>query len=182
LFATTLTADFGNVRHTGDVFVAVGVVGALLLVVALLFDDALDGIMPESDWISGPAIGAFMAAFGLFGWMATEGLDAPDGVGALAGVAGGIALGAATVRLGKALMNSPTDATPRTTDLVGTQGKVVTAVRAGGIGEVLVPLGGHPTKLTATAKADLPVGTPVVVVAVESATKVVVQSTEELFT
>jgi membrane protein implicated in regulation of membrane protease activity len=162
-------------------FVAVGVVGALLLVVTLLFDDALDGVMPESEWISGPAIGAFLAAFGLFGWMATAGLDAPSGIAALAGVGGGLALGAATVRVGAALLHSPTDPTPRTSDLVGAQGKVVTTVRAGGVGEVLVPLAGQPTKLTATATTELGVGTPVVVVAVESPTKVVVRSIEELF-
>ena len=61
-------------------FVVVGMVGAVLLVVFLLLDDVLDGILPDADWISGPAIGAFLAAFGLFGWVAQEGFDAPTAV------------------------------------------------------------------------------------------------------
>jgi len=60
-------------------FVAAGLLGALFLVVFLLFDDVLDGILPDADWISGPAIAAFVAAFGLFGSVAQEGFDAPTG-------------------------------------------------------------------------------------------------------
>jgi hypothetical protein len=52
----------------------------------------------------------------------------------------------------------------------------VTPVRAGGTGEVLVRLGGQPVKLSATADEDLPLGTESVVVAVESATRVKVES------
>jgi membrane protein implicated in regulation of membrane protease activity len=159
-------------------FVVVGVVGALLLVVFLIFDDVLDGILPDTDWISGPALAAFLAAFGLFGWVAQEGFDAPSPVAAIAGVAGGVAVGWFAYRVSRALMRSPTDATPTTAALVGQHARVVTPVRAGGIGEVLVRLGGQPVKLSATAEVDLPRGTESVVVAVESATRVRVESAE----
>ena len=157
-------------------FAVVGLVGVLLLVLFLVFDDVLDGILPDADWISGPALAAFLAAFGLFGWVAEEGFDAPTPVATAAGVAGGIGLGWFAYRLSKALMHSPTDDTPRTASLVGREGRVVTAVSAGRVGEVIVRLGGQPVKLSALANESLAVGTDVVVIAVESDTRVVVES------
>jgi membrane protein implicated in regulation of membrane protease activity len=157
-------------------FVVVGVVGVVLLVGFLVFDDVLDGLVPDADWISGPALGAFLAAFGLFGWVARDGFDAPDGVAAGVGVAGGVALGYFAYRLSKALINGPTDETPAVRTLVGKSGRVVTAVAAGRVGEVMVRLGGQPLKLSAAADEALAVGTEVVVVSVESDTKVVVEA------
>jgi membrane protein implicated in regulation of membrane protease activity len=163
-------------------FAAVGIVGALVLVASLLFDDALEAVLPESDWLSLPALGAFGAAFGVVGWTAQQAFDASTGVAVASGAAAGLALGYGTVRLTRALLRSPTDATPRAADLVGAAGRVVTPLQGGRAGEVLVRLGGQPTKLTATAAADLATGTDVVVVAVESPTKVVVQSAAEFWT
>lgn len=162
-------------------FVVVGVIGAVLLVVFLLLDDVLDAILPDSEWISGPAIAAFLAAFGLFGWVAEEAFDAPRPIAAMAGVAGGVGLGWLAYRLSRALLHGPTDATPTTAALVGQQARVVTPVRAGGTGEVLVRLGGQPVKLSATAVKDLPLGTEAVVVSVESATRVRVESSEDFW-
>jgi membrane protein implicated in regulation of membrane protease activity len=162
-------------------FVVVGVVGALLLVVFLVFDDVLDGILPDADWISGPVIGAFLAAFGLFGWVSQDGFDAPGPAAALVGVAGGVGVGWFAYRLSKALLHSPTDPTPTLASLVGKEAKVVTAVRAGGTGEVLVRLAGQPVKLSATSAESLERGTTAVVVAVESATRVRVESAERFW-
>jgi membrane protein implicated in regulation of membrane protease activity len=163
-------------------FVVVGLVGALLLVVFLLVDDALDAIIPDLDWISGPAIGAFLAAFGLFGWVATESFDASTPAAAAIGVAGGVGLGWFAYKLARVLHDGPTDPTPNASMLLGKEGRVVTPVRAGGSGEVLVRLAGQPVKLTATSDDDLPVGTVTVVVEVTSATKVVVQSADRFWT
>jgi len=163
------------------VFVVVGVVGAVLLVTFLVFDDVLDGILPDVDWISGPVIGAFLAAFGLFGWVADEGFDASTPGAVLAGAAGGVLLGWFAYRVSKALLHSPTDATPTTAALVGQQARVVTPVRAGGIGEVLVRLAGQPVKLSATSAEPLDRGAEAVVVAVESATRVRIESAERFW-
>lgn len=157
-------------------FAVVGVVGALLLVAFLLLDDVIEGILPDVDWISGPAVAAFLAAFGLFGWVAEEGFDAPTPVAAVAGVAGGVGMGWFAYRLSKALMHSPTDETPRTSSLVGREGRIVTAVAPGGVGEVIVRLGGQPVKLFAASSEALAVGAEVVVIAVLSDTRVVVES------
>jgi len=162
-------------------FGVVGVVGALVLVVSLVFDDALDAALPEAGWISGPVIGACAAVFGLVGWVAQAQFDAPTPIAAAAGIAGGVAIGWSTGRLALALMRTPTDATPTAASLVGAEGRVVTPVRGGGLGEVVVGLGGAPVKLTATAEADLPVGTRVTVVAVHSSTKVLVESTDRFW-
>ena len=167
--------------HNGRMFVVVGLVGAALLVLFIVFDDVLDGILPDVDWISGPVIGAFLAAFGLFGWVAQEGFDAPGGAAAVAGIGGGLALGWFAYRLSSALLHSPTDETPRTSALVGHEARVVTPVRAGGSGEVVVRLGGQPVKLLATAEDDLATGTTAVVIAVESSTKVVVESADRFW-
>ncbi len=157
-------------------FAVVGVIGALLLVAFLLLDDVLEGILPDVDWISGPAVAAFLAAIGLFGWVAEEGFDAPTPVAATVGVAGGIGMGWFAYKLSKALMHSPTDETPRTASLIGREGRIVTAVSAGRVGEVIVRLGGQPVKLSAAASEVLAVGTEVVVIAVESDTRVVVEA------
>jgi membrane protein implicated in regulation of membrane protease activity len=162
-------------------FVLVAGVGAVLLALSFVFEDALDALLPESDWLTGPAVGAFLGAFGIVGWMTESGAGASRPVAVAVGTAAGLAMGAFTVRLAAVLMRSPTDPAPRTADLVGSTGRVVTAVKAGGTGEVLVSRGGQPTKLTATAAAALAVGTDVVVIGVESPTKVVVEAATEFW-
>ena len=164
-----------------SMFVVVGLVGALLLVAFLLLDDVVEGVIPDIDWISGPAIGAFLAAFGLFGWVATESFDASTPTASVVGVAGGIGLGYFAYWLAKVLHDGPTDPTPNASMLVGREGRIVTPVRAGGTGEIIVQLAGQPVKLTATADDDLPVGTAAVVVEVSSATKVIVQSADRFW-
>ena len=162
-------------------FVVIGVIGAVLLVSTLVFDDVIDEIIPDLDFLSGPVIGAFLAAFGLFGWFLDDGLDSAVGPAVLAAIGGGVLFGGLTFRFTRALMHQPTDATPTTESLVGKSGKVVTPIRADGLGEVLVTLGGAATKYTATADADLASGVAVVVIAVESPTKVRVQTETEFW-
>ena len=162
-------------------FVVVGLVGAVLLVAFLLLDDVLEGIFPDADWISGPVLGAFLAAFGLFGWVGQDAFDLSTGAAAALGVAGGVVLGWFTYKLSKALWNSPTDATPTTASLVGQQARVVTPIRAGATGEVLVQLGGQPVKLSATADEYLAFGRYAVVISVESSTRVVVEAAERFW-
>lgn len=162
-------------------FIVIGIVGAFLLLSSLLFDDLIDGLVPDLDFISGPVIGAFLAAFGLFGWFATSGIDVPSiGAFSLAGV-GGAAFAAFTYKLTDALLNQPTDGTPTTESLIGKTGRVVTPVRANGIGEILLLLGGASTKYTATADTEIGTGESVVVVSVESPTKVRVQAEAEFW-
>lgn len=162
-------------------FIAVGLIGVVLLVLFLVLDDVIDGAVPSVDWISGPVVGAFLAAFGLFGWTTTEAFDAPTGLAVVAGVGGGVALGYGAYRLSKALMHSPTDATPTAAALVGREGRVVTGAVPGRLGEVLLTMSGQPVKVSAVSDDELVRGAPIVVIDVESATKVVVQPADRFW-
>ncbi len=162
-------------------FIVIGIIGAVLLLASLFLDDFIDGLVPDLDFISGPVIGAGLAGFGLFGWFVDAGFGAAAGAALVVALFGGVVLGFATYRFTRALIQQPTDATPTTDSLIGTQGKVVTPVAGGGSGEVIVTLGGATTKYTATADRDLPTGTSVVVVDVESSTKVRVEATEDFW-
>ena len=162
-------------------FVVVGIVGVVLLVLFLMFDDVLDGVLPEADWISGPIIGAFLAAFGIVGWTATEAFDASTWLASIIGVGGGVAIGYGAYRLTKALMHSPTDATPTSAALVGKEGRVITGATPGRLGEVLVTIGGQAVKLSAVSEDELVRGSTVVVIEAASATKVVVQPADRFW-
>jgi hypothetical protein len=162
-------------------FVVVGIVGVVLLVLFLMFDDVLEGVLPDADWVSGPIIGSFLAAFGIVGWTSTEAFDAPSGVASVIGVAGGVAIGYGAYRLTRALMNSPTDATPSAAALVGKEARVITGSTPGRLGEVLVTLGGQPVKLSAISDDELVRGATVVVIEAASATKVVVQPADRFW-
>jgi hypothetical protein len=162
-------------------FVVAGIVGVVLLVVFLLFDDVLDGILPDADWISGPILGSFLAAFGIVGWTATEAFEAPAWLASMTGVAGGVAIGYGALRLTRALISLPTDATPNSAALVGKEGRVITGASPGRLGEVLVTVGGQSVKLAAISDDELVRGSSVVVIEAASATKVVVQPADRFW-
>jgi membrane protein implicated in regulation of membrane protease activity len=90
-------------------------------------------------------------------------------------VAGPLAWGA--FRLSRALRDMPTAETLTRHHLAGTQGVVVSAVPAGGFGEVRLRLAGQGLKYAARSDVPLPAGTPVYVVEALSETAVHVVST-----
>ncbi len=166
-------------------FVVLGVVGVLLLVGAFLFDDVLDGLLPESDWLSLTAIAAFLSAFGLAGFIVDSRIGLPVALAVAAGTVAGVALSFVAVSWSRSLGSMSTDATPALADLVGLQGRVITEVLPGSSGEVLVRLGGQQVKLTGVVDGDraepLARETEVVVVDALSATRVVVQPANEFW-
>ncbi|MFV0260785.1 MAG: NfeD family protein [Acidimicrobiales bacterium] len=163
-------------------FITIAVIGAVLLLLSLILDGWIDAAVPGPDFLTGPEVGALLVTFGLFGWYAENGLSWAllPAVG-LASVTGA-GMSYLTYRAVKALMGQPTDATPTTASLIGQPGKVVTPLTGGRVGEVIVSLGGATTKYTAVADHDLPVGAPVVVVDVESPTKIRVQAEATFWT
>lgn len=162
-------------------FVVVGVVGVLLLIAFLLLGDVLEGVLPESDWLTGDVIGAFLAAFGLFGWVTQAQFDTGSGVAALVGVGGGVGVGWIAYRLTRALGRMRTEPSVGQRDLVGKSGRVVTAVAPASVGEVIVNVAGQSLKLSAVADRALARGTPIVVVEAQSPTRVSVQSAAEFW-
>lgn len=165
------------------VFIVVGAVGFLLVVVALIFGDVLDGILPDvslgdsGGLFSTEVLGAFAAGFGLAGALTLNATRAPLLATGAAVVAGGV-LGAAAFTFSRAMMRMPTDATPRSTDLVGAMGTVVTRIPQAGLGEVSVAAHGQRLKLSARADGPIAAGVHIVVVDVTSPTSVVVTESE----
>lgn len=165
-------------------FMVCGAMGFGLLVLGLVLDDFLDGVFDGLDLdggglLSTPVIGAFLAAFGVAGWAATEATGlALVGVGA--GATTGFLLGWLALRLTSSLTNMATDATPGNRDYLGLIGRVVTPI-IGGRGEVMIRIGGSQRKLTARSESEIGLGDEIVVVEVISASSVGVLPANELF-
>lgn len=156
------------------VFLAVGVIGILLLLVALFVGDHLDGALDAlggGDWFTGAALAGFLGGVGFVGAAALALTDNPwlaAIAGLIAGVALGLAVGAVTVRL----KDSGSGSTPTSQSLTGLTGTVVGDIPADGYGTVSVVNAGHLTRLNARAGMPLQAGTQVTVVEVLSPTSV----------
>jgi hypothetical protein len=165
-----------------SVFIVVGVVGLVLLLVSLLLGDVLDGVFDALDldtggYLSGPAIGAFLAAFGFGAAVISYNTDWGTGGSALGGLGVGAVIGGVVGLATRSLINMPTDAPVRAADLVGANATVVTRIPEKGFGEVTLVYAGQFMKLAARADGSLGEGTPVVVTSVLSSTSVVVMPT-----
>jgi membrane protein implicated in regulation of membrane protease activity len=164
-------------------FWVVGIIGVALLLATLLLADLFSSLFEglESfelgDWFSLPVIAGFLAALGIGGGLA-ESAGLSTGVSALIGASAGVVLGWFALRISRAAAGMTTDDTPRSADMVGLEGHVVTPVAAGSSGEIVIRVSGSPVKLTARAGYDLPTGTDVVVVEVLTSTSVRVESAE----
>ncbi|MGW3248430.1 hypothetical protein [Streptomyces sp. NPDC001070] len=163
-------------------FLGLGITGLVVLAPALIFDGVLDGLFDGLGGLDGllslPVIAGFVSMLGFAGaiTLGTTGLGTAFAA-AVGVVAGGVA-GWLTWRFSRALMRGGTSAAPRGDDLVGGTGTVVTAIPAGGYGEVLAYLAGQPVKLAAKSAVPLPRGTRVWVEAALSSTSVAVRSVE----
>jgi membrane protein implicated in regulation of membrane protease activity len=128
-----------------------------------------------------PAIAGFLGSFGFGGAIAASLVGGGGTVAAVLAVAVGIAVGLpaawAADRLMRAAVNMSTDATLTSADLVGTSGVVITAVPAGGYGEVRLAVAGQQIKFNARADEPLARGTEVFVIEVPSPTSVLVEPT-----
>jgi membrane protein implicated in regulation of membrane protease activity len=166
------------------IFFIVGFIGIVLLLAALVLGDLFDSIFDTFDFdaggfISGPAIGAFLAAFGFGAALIESNSDWSRGASALGGLAIGGAVGALVGVVTRSLMRIETDPTPRSADLIGIHGTVVTRIPTGGMGEITLVQSGQLMKLAARSDEILHEGTPVVVVAVLSSTSVKVQPSNQ---
>lgn len=161
------------------VLLAIGVIGVVLLLVALVIGDQVDGVLDAlggGEWFTGATLAGFLGGVGFVGagvlavtdntWLAAIG-------GLLAGLALGIAVGWVTLRL----RNSGADGTPSSAALVGLSGTVVSDIPEEGYGVVSVVNAGHLTRLNARCIEPLPSGTPVTITDVLSPTSVKVVPT-----
>ena len=147
--------------------------GLVVLVASLVLDDLISSFDLGPEWLSGTAIGAFLAAFGLVGGLVA--LASSPALGAAAGFAGGLSVSALAAWLTRSLSSGSSGSSFTGDALVGAVGTVVSRVPAGGMGEVSVTVKGHPVKMSARCDIELAPGTPVVVTASLSATLVAVE-------
>ncbi|AJE43166.1 hypothetical protein [Streptomyces nodosus] len=165
-------------------FLGLGITGVVLLTLSLVFDGVLDGAFGGAldgvldGWLSMPVIAGFVSMTGFGGAIALGVTDIGPAAATGVGVLAGLAAAWLTYRFSRALMRDQTASTPNGGDLVGTSGKVVTAIPTGGFGEVLLQLGGQPVKFAARSTVPVARGTEVWVEASPSSTSVVVRPVE----
>ncbi|WP_369130503.1 hypothetical protein [Modestobacter roseus] len=163
-------------------FLAVGGVGLLVLVLALVVGEIGEFGGDADGPFSLPAIAAFVGGVG-FGGAAVTALLPPlaGALTVLLAVVGGLVvalpLAAGAIRLSASLRDMPTERTLTSDRLLGAQGVVVSGVPAGGFGEVRLSVAGQQLKYHARSAVPLPAGTPVYVVDTPSDTSVEVVST-----
>lgn len=157
----------------------IGAVGVGLLLISLLLGDLLDGVFEGFDIDTGgvlstEVVGAFLGAFGFGGALlrqaTTVGWPLAIGGGAVAGVV----VGAIALMIVRMVVDMPTDETPRSADLAGKIGRVITRIPVDGLGEITVLHAGHHVKMNARANEPIASGADVVIIDVLSTTSVLV--------
>lgn len=162
------------------IFLAIGAAGIVLLLLALILDDLLDGVLGSfgGEWFTGATLAGFLGALGFIGALI---LSATDNT-VLATVGGsitGLVLAALVGWVTHKLRATNTDDTPKTAALVGRTGVVINDIPDNGYGEIRLTAGGHLTKLHARADRALPAGTEVWILENLSPTSVRVQSVHD---
>lgn len=165
---------FDGSLAAGGIFLTIGIVGGVLLLISLL----LDGIFDAFDFGDGPlsltTIAAFTSIFGFTAFAGVgAGLDTP--VAAVMGAAAGLLGGAVAWWLTRLIRGAESSTALSGEDLIGSEGAVVLAIPAGGLGEVAITRHGERVSLSATAATPLERGTAVRIVQTMTSTSVRVE-------
>lgn len=157
-------------------FLVVGALGVVLLLVALLLGDVLDGALEglSAGFFSTEALAAFLGALGFGGAIALSATGSTS-VAVVVGLVLGVLLGWLAARASRFLHGTGETDTVRTADMVEKIGNVVSAIPEGGFGVVSISVGGHLTRLNARSSVAVPAGTQVSVTQVISPTAVQVE-------
>lgn len=160
-------------------FLIIGGLGVLLLAGGLLFGDAHTGLLDSLDLGDGItlALGAALGGFGFGGALLLTPYGPAAAVGG--GVVAALLLAAAAYAITRTLIGADSPP-PRTSDLMGVFGTVVTRIPLDGLGEIVLPQAGSRIKLAARSHEPVPAGTPVYVTEILSATSVAVQRADLL--
>lgn len=164
-------------------FLIIGGIGLVILLVSVVFGEAIEGIFDldflGGDLFSAAGIAAFLGAFGFSGVISLALLDI-TWIAILVGlVAGGIAFWGAAA-LTRWLKAGENHAVVRSDALVGASGRVITAIPEGSYGEVMISVGGRTLKRSARADVSIPSGVEVWVSGIVSPTAVQVTPSREL--
>ena len=158
------------------VFLVVGALGVVLLLVALLVGDVLDGALEglSAGFFSTEALAGFLGALGFGGAIALE-VTGSTSVAVVVGLVLGVLLGAVAAKASTFLHGDGETDTVRTADMVEKIGQVVSAIPEDGFGVVSISVAGHITRLNARSSVAVPAGTTVSVTATLSPTAVQVE-------
>ncbi len=161
-----------NVPVEDVVFIVCALVGLVLLLVTVVFDDIFGGLLDALHLdldIGGtsltPLLLGFVSMFGVGGLFATQLLDLHGGAAALAGVATGVVGGLFASLLFRVLRRSESASPFSVQDFVGRPASVAVSIPAGRFGSVYVKAEGQTHEFSATASTDITSGTPVTVTA-----------------
>jgi len=159
-----------------SVFLVVGAVGVLLLLVALVLGDVLDGALEglSAGLFSTEALAGFLGALGFGGAIALETTGSTT-LAVVIGLVLGVLLGWLAARASRFLHGDGEGDSVRTSDMLERIGQVVSAIPEGGFGVVSLSVGGHITRLNARSSVAVPAGTQVSVTQVISPTAVQVE-------
>lgn len=169
------------------VLLGIGGFGLVLLLVALIFGEILDGVFDvfnldfdglAGDVFSTAGLAGFTSTLGFVGAIAYHFVPLPAAivVGAVAGVGMAFLVAWATLKL----KNSGDDSTVHSHDLVGRSGRVIADIPADGYGIVNVVVNGHITRLNAKAREAIASGTLIQVTDVLTSTAVMVRHGEPI--
>ena len=153
------------------VFAIAALVGGVLLLFTVVFDDILGGLLDGIGFDIGgtaitPILLGFIGMFGAGGLFATQVLDVHAGQAAIIGVVSGLGGAGLAGALFGVLRKSESADPFRLADLVGGTAFVTVGVPAGRFGSVLVKAEGQTHEFSATADADIPSGRTVEIIGV----------------
>lgn len=158
------------------VFLVVGAAGVVLLLVALVVGDILDGALEglSAGFFSTEALAGFLGALGFGGAIALE-TTGSTSLAVVVGLVLGVLLGALAAKASRFLHGDGEGDAVRTSDMLEKIGSVVSAIPEGGFGVVSISVGGHITRLNARSSVAVPAGAQVSVTQVISPTAVQVE-------
>lgn len=163
----------------GDwVFAVAALVGGVLLLITVVFDDILGGLLDGFGFDIGgtsitPILLGFIGMFGAGGLFATQVLDVHGAQAALIGVVCGIGGAVLAGSLFGFLRRSESEEPFKIADLVGDTAYVSVAIPANRFGSVLVKAEGQTHEFAATSEEDIAAGRTVRVTGVAGAAVIV---------
>ncbi|MEI7743121.1 MAG: hypothetical protein WCK58_05135 [Chloroflexota bacterium] len=145
------------------VFAVAALIGLVLLLITVVFDDVLGGLLDGFGFDIGgtsitPILLGFVGMFGAGGLFATQLLDVHSGTAAIIGVVAGIGGAVLAGALFGFLRRSESADPFKIADLVGDDAYVSVAIPASRFGSVLVKAEGQTHEFAATADRDIPSG------------------------
>ena len=153
------------------IFAVATLVGGVLLLITVVFDDILGGILDSFGLEFGgtsvtPLLLGFIAMFGAGGLLATQVFDIHGGQAALVATVFGIVGAGIAGGLFAWLRRSESEEPFSLEDLVGGSAYVSVAIPAGRYGTVMVHAEGQAHEFAATSSSEVPSGSTVSVVGV----------------